>query len=121
MTAGHAQSVNINRHLIHACAINNWAMGVGSQRRELTDDDAAQEWRHLRGDFPNVDLYSNLGIAQLINTPLSQIKKLAENLSQRPLLYIAILCRNAFNRKAHQNLKDVGLHLNNSLIRLNCL
>lgn len=78
MTAGHRDAVDINRNLIAACAEAGWAMGVGSQRRELTDRDAARAWKPLRQDFPDVSLFSNIGIAQLISTPLSQIQALTE-------------------------------------------
>lgn len=78
MTAGHHDAADINRNLIAACAASGWAMGVGSQRRELTDLNAAQAWQPLRHHFPNVSLFSNIGIAQLITTPLSQIKALVD-------------------------------------------
>ena len=71
MTAGHQQSVNINRNLVTACAEKQWAMGVGSQRRELSDPHAGYEWQELRRDFPNVDLMSNIGIAQLITSSVA--------------------------------------------------
>ncbi|KTD25607.1 MULTISPECIES: type 2 isopentenyl-diphosphate Delta-isomerase [Legionella] len=86
MTAGHRGSVNINRNLVEACAKNDWAMGVGSQRRELTDNQAASEWASLRRDFPQVNLFSNLGIAQLIHTPLVQIEGLTEALQAEALI-----------------------------------
>lgn len=80
MTAGHQHAAHINRNLIAACALSGWAMGVGSQRRELTDPRAAFEWCQLRADFPKVSLYSNIGIAQLITTPLAEIKRLTDAL-----------------------------------------
>ncbi len=80
MTAGHSNAVNINKRLIEACAQSGWAMGVGSQRRELTDKQAAFEWQPLRHEFPKVSLFSNLGIAQLINTPVSDIQRLIDSL-----------------------------------------
>jgi isopentenyl-diphosphate delta-isomerase len=86
MTAGHRGAVNINRNLIEACAESGWAMGVGSQRRELTDQQAATEWHELRCDFPQVNLFSNLGIAQLITTPLLQIQNLIEALQAEALI-----------------------------------
>lgn len=86
MTAGHRNSVNINQHLIAACAESGWAMGVGSQRRELTDAKAAFEWQPLRRDYPNVSLFSNLGIAQLISTPFSQIQRLTDALQANALI-----------------------------------
>lgn len=86
MTAGHRNATDINRHLIAACAQSGWAMGVGSQRRELTDEDACFEWRPLRQDYPEVCLFSNLGIAQLISTPLSQIQRLTDALQADALI-----------------------------------
>ncbi|RUR11598.1 type 2 isopentenyl-diphosphate Delta-isomerase [Legionella sp. km772] len=86
MTAGHANAININRCLIEACSQADWAMGVGSQRRELTDKQAALEWESLRRDFPKVSLYSNLGIAQIIGTPLAAIERLLESLQASALI-----------------------------------
>lgn len=86
MTAGHHDALNINRHLIAACAQSGWAMGVGSQRRELTDANAAFEWQSLRADYPHVSLFSNLGIAQLIATPLSQIQRITDALGADALI-----------------------------------
>jgi isopentenyl-diphosphate delta-isomerase len=86
MTAGHAQAVNINHRLIEACSQSNWAMGVGSQRRELTDPGAASEWETLRAAFPGVTLFSNLGLAQIINTPISAIERLIDVLQAEALI-----------------------------------
>ncbi|QEY50108.1 type 2 isopentenyl-diphosphate Delta-isomerase [Legionella longbeachae] len=86
MTAGHRRAKHINRNLIEACAHNGWAMGVGSQRRELTDPKAAFEWRDLRQDFPEVSLYSNLGIAQLIETSIKDIQRLTDALQADALI-----------------------------------
>ncbi len=80
MTAGHRDADDINRNLVAACAETGWAMGVGSQRRELTDHNAPRAWQPLRQEFPDVSLFSNIGIAQLISTPLSQIQALTETL-----------------------------------------
>lgn len=86
MTAGHSNAININHRLIEACAQSGWAMGVGSQRRELTDKQAAFEWEPLRRDFPRVSLFSNLGIAQLINTPISAIQRLIDSIQAEALI-----------------------------------
>ncbi len=86
MTAGHQQAFNINSRLLEACVESKWAMGVGSQRRELTDKDAALEWKTLRRQFPQVSLYSNLGIAQLIHTPFPQIQALVDALEAEALI-----------------------------------
>ncbi|WP_133130974.1 type 2 isopentenyl-diphosphate Delta-isomerase [Legionella yabuuchiae] len=86
MTAGHRNAVNINHNLIAACSEQGWAMGVGSQRRELTDEKAADEWHVLRQEFPNVVLYSNLGIAQLISSSLEQIQQITSALNAEALI-----------------------------------
>lgn len=86
MTAGHLNAASINRNLIEACAEKGWAMGVGSQRRELTDPEAAFEWRSLRQDFPKVSLYSNIGIAQLIISPVTDIQRITESLQAEALI-----------------------------------
>ncbi len=86
MTAGHSNAININQHLIEACAQTGWAMGVGSQRRELTDNNAAFEWKPLRRDFPQVSVFSNLGIAQLIDTPIADIQRLIDALQAQALI-----------------------------------
>lgn len=86
MTAGHHNAEAINRHLFAACAQSGWAMGVGSQRRELTDATAAFAWEPLRHDFPNVSIFSNLGIAQLITTPLAKIQRLTDALHAEALI-----------------------------------
>lgn len=86
MTAGHRRAKQINYNLISACAKNAWAMGVGSQRRELTDLNAAFEWQNLCREFPQVSLYSNLGIAQLISSPLKDIQRLTDSLQADALI-----------------------------------
>src|SRR3989338_2374716 len=80
MTAGHQQAQSINYHLMAACAEQGWGMGVGSQRRELSDPQAANEWRELRQRFPNVLLMGNLGVAQIISSSPDQIRKLTDHL-----------------------------------------
>lgn len=80
MTAGHPDAININLRLMEACDVTGWSMGVGSQRRELWDPEAAAEWADLRAQMPDIVLFGNLGIAQLIETPFQHIEKLVDNL-----------------------------------------
>lgn len=80
MTAGHQHAKTINGHLLAACQQRGWAMGVGSQRRELFDKDAASEWQFLRATYPDVMVMANIGIAQLIETPMANLKSLIANL-----------------------------------------
>lgn len=86
MTAGHENAARINHHLMEACSMTGWAMGVGSQRRELFDEKAAFEWQPLRHHFPDVTLYSNLGIAQVIALPIERIQQLTESLNATALI-----------------------------------
>lgn len=86
MTAGHADAEGLNRALIAACATTGWAMGVGSQRRELTDKSAARVWETVRQDYPDVVLYGNLGIAQLITTPVDAVLQLTDSLRASALI-----------------------------------
>jgi isopentenyl-diphosphate Delta-isomerase len=123
MTAGHANAVNINHCLIEACAETNWAMGVGSQRRELTDIKAAYEWEILRRDFPNVTLFSNLGIAQIINTPLSAIQRLIDSLQASALIIHCNPLQESIQPEGTTNfkgswdaLKNLVKHLNSPII-----
>lgn len=80
MTAGHEAATNINETLALACQEHGWLMGVGSQRRQLFDDEAAKEWIAIRNKAPNTKLLGNIGLAQLIQTPTSQIQKLVDSL-----------------------------------------
>ena len=86
MTAGHAKGVDINQRLVAACAESGWAMGVGSQRRELTDEEASLEWLPIRKKYPEVSLLSNLGIAQVITASVSEIQKLTDSLQAKALI-----------------------------------
>lgn len=86
MTAGHQHAEKINAHLLEACQIMGWAMGVGSQRRELTDKNGAKEWQHLRQRFPDASVMANLGIAQIIDTPMAKLKELVVNLKAQAFI-----------------------------------
>lgn len=80
MTAGHTGSVNLNERLARAASLKGWRMGVGSQRRELNDPDAAGEWKAIRKVAPHACLYGNLGLAQLIRTEIGDVERLVESL-----------------------------------------
>jgi isopentenyl-diphosphate delta-isomerase len=85
MTAGHRNGVEINRRLARAASEKKWMMGVGSQRKELTDSAASTEWKQIRKESPNAVLLGNLGIAQVIQSPVSQIQKLVDSLEAKAL------------------------------------
>jgi isopentenyl-diphosphate delta-isomerase len=86
MTAGHADSMNLNRLLALACEERGWRMGVGSQRRELGDAGAAKEWKEIRKVAPNVELLGNLGLAQLIQTKSSDVQRLVDALEATAMI-----------------------------------
>lgn len=79
MTAGHEKGHDINLALARLSDRRQILMGVGSQRRELSDSTAAQEWVRIRKEAPKARLLGNIGISQLIQEPLDQIKKLIDS------------------------------------------
>jgi len=90
MTAGHKDASSINRTLALACQERGWAMGVGSQRRDLEKEDAkaskSAEWKKLREEAPQLVLFANLGLSQLIDVKISQVRKLVEDLGAQALV-----------------------------------
>lgn len=80
MTAGHDGSLQINHRLANAAAEKNWLMGVGSQRKQLTDAGARAEWTAIRRQTPKVKLAGNIGLSQLIQTKPDQIQALVDSL-----------------------------------------
>jgi isopentenyl-diphosphate delta-isomerase len=81
MTAGHQDSLKINRNLAVAAAENGWLMGVGSQRRELTDPEAATEWREILSTVPDLKLISNIGILEVLTQSPEKIMELVVHLN----------------------------------------
>jgi isopentenyl-diphosphate delta-isomerase len=80
MTAGHAGSVNLNLIMARVAEKRQWPMGVGSQRRQLTDQTADREWQEIRRSCPRVRFFGNIGLAQLVHTPTGDIRRLADSL-----------------------------------------
>ncbi len=66
MTAGHPDAKLINERLARAAHERSWAMGLGSQRRELDSEFKDSAVEAIRKQNPGLFLISNLGIAQLI-------------------------------------------------------
>lgn len=79
MTAGNHNGIRINSALARLSERKNMLMGVGSQRRELFDTSAAQEWVNIRRQSPGALLIGNIGITQLIESSQQQIQKLVES------------------------------------------
>ncbi len=91
MTAGHPDAYSLNLMIALACQERGWAMGVGSQRRDLeassTDSLASLDrWREFRKRVPRLSLFANLGIAQIIQAPLSGVQKVVEALEAQALV-----------------------------------
>lgn len=85
MTAGNSQGREINKVLARACAEENILMALGSQKRELTDQDAAKEWATIRREISGLHLISNIGLAEVIKYPASQVLQIVENASAMAL------------------------------------
>jgi isopentenyl-diphosphate delta-isomerase len=85
MTAGHTDALSINRTLAHACQERGWAMGVGSQRRELEAGTGIDDWKTLRQEAPQLALFANIGISQLIKAKVADIRRLVEELDVQAL------------------------------------
>lgn len=86
MTAGHANANKINTLLAIACEHQGWAMGVGSQRRELTDPSEKKNWVNLRKSAPNALFFGNLGLSQLIHHSPSEVLRLADALQAQAMI-----------------------------------
>lgn len=86
MTAGHKGSLKLNEMLATAAAVKGWAMGVGSQRRELGDQTAQNEWRRVRKTAPSAVLFGNIGVSQLIESGPAQVLTLIEALQAKALI-----------------------------------
>ena len=80
MTGGHSQAEAINFTIAKICQKRGWMMGVGSQRKQLENASAKKEWVKLRSQFPDLALLGNLGLSQLIETPVEKVEELAEAL-----------------------------------------
>jgi isopentenyl-diphosphate delta-isomerase len=82
MTAGHAQAASINRTLAQACASRGWALGVGSQRRDLEGKGRGtlDQWTELRAECPDLFLLANIGLSQLASADPDRVLGLATEL-----------------------------------------
>lgn len=79
MTAGHEKGREINEALARLSDRRQILMGVGSQRRELDDSNAAEEWARVRKQAPKARLLGNIGIAQLIKSPIDKVRRLVDS------------------------------------------
>ena len=86
MTGGTKTAYTINCRIAKACEERGWIMGVGSQRKQLTDSQAKKEWESLRKKFPRLSLMGNLGLAQLIHTPLKKVEEMVQALGAEAMV-----------------------------------
>lgn len=86
MTAGHAGSIDLNLTLASVAERRGWAMGVGSQRRQLFDRGADGEWSGLRQACPRLTLFGNIGLAQVIEAGVDEIRRLADSLEASAMI-----------------------------------
>ena len=86
MTAGHQNGEALNLTLARVASARRWPMGLGSQRRELTDPGARSEWKRLRRLAPNGFFLSNLGLSQLIVTKPAKVLELVTALEAGALI-----------------------------------
>jgi len=84
MTAGHADAPRLNRDLARAAQQKGWAMGVGSQRREL-DQESVDRWQEIRKEAPTLPMFANLGLSQVLETSVERIRRLVDALDAQAL------------------------------------
>jgi isopentenyl-diphosphate delta-isomerase len=87
MTAGHDHAQKINATLAEVCQHRGWAMGVGSQRRDLELGDRKTEWKNFRRQFPNLILFGNIGLTQILKTQTEEVQKICD-LIEPQILFI---------------------------------
>ncbi|MCC7440038.1 MAG: type 2 isopentenyl-diphosphate Delta-isomerase [Bdellovibrionales bacterium] len=88
MTAGHGQAPILNDALAAACEARGWAMGVGSQRRDLERAEfgsARDDWKSLRARHPDLVVFANLGISQVIGATDQDVVRAIEALEPQAL------------------------------------
>jgi isopentenyl-diphosphate delta-isomerase len=86
MTAGHDEGELINTRLAALSERKKILMGVGSQRKELDHAEAGLEWKRIRKQHPGAELLGNVGLAQVISSPIDQIRRLVDSLEARALI-----------------------------------
>lgn len=78
MTGGFKEALDINLRIAKSCQKRGWIMGLGSQRKLLTHPETQNEWLEIRNQYPDLCILGNLGITQLIKTPLDKIEELVK-------------------------------------------
>jgi len=80
MTLGHGEAQAINFQLAQCSQARGWMMGVGSQRRQLFDPQAAKECEALRTKFQELVLFGNIGLSQIVESSAKDIQNLVDAL-----------------------------------------
>lgn len=79
MTAGHAQAKSINDMFAQACVVRGWALGLGSNRRDLFGD-SLEDWAEFRKRFPTLEIFANIGVSQLKGMDYERLHAFLEKL-----------------------------------------
>lgn len=113
MTAGHADAFEINRRLARVARARGWAMGVGSQRRDLeafgsasADGGVIDQWKAFRQEFPDLVLFSNLGLSQLVGASLEAVRKVMDVLDADLLMIHLNALQEALQPEGTPQFKD---------------
>lgn len=86
MTGGTEQGLTINRNLAAAAQARNIAMGVGSQRASIVDENSAETFQ-VRSIAPDILLFANIGAVQLnYGFDLDQCKRAVEMIEADALI-----------------------------------
>lgn len=117
MTAGHENGHEINEALAHLSDRHQILMGVGSQRRELVDRNAAEEWSRIRKVAPKARLLGNIGIAQLIKSPIDAVRRLVDSTESLALFVHLNPLQEALQPEGTTDFKD-GLSAIENLVKL---
>lgn len=86
MTGGWQGAESLNLLLAQACERRGWAMGVGSQRRQLMEISQDKECQNIRKACPRLILFGNIGLSQVIATPPKEIQRLADTLEAQAMI-----------------------------------
>jgi len=116
MTAGHAEAGRLNARLALACEGRGWAMGVGSQRRDLELGASPDLWASLRRAHPRLFLLANLGVSQAISADLSSVRRLVEGLGAQALVLHANALQEALQPEGTPRFRG-GLEAVSRLVR----
>ncbi len=116
MTAGHAGSLDLNMVMARICEKRGWPMGVGSQRRQLTDRSVDVEWAKIRKTCPRVRFFGNIGLAQVIQSSVADVRRLADTLEAEAMIVHLNPLQECFQPEGTPSFKG-GLEALSKLVR----